>query len=828
MIARLAQVTLILVCTFLTAFAVGQNVEGLVRDKDTKKPLAFVNIVELNNRQGTSTDIDGKFILPSDHPIKTIQLSYVGYETLEYDVTGPTVIIDLVPNAIVLEEFEVLPGENPAHRIINNAVANRKLNNPEKSSSFKLDTYNKFVFSLDMSGGQQDSTAKQGGGLVRVEVVEDTTNNASDDADFELANFAKNHDLLVMESLTERKFLPPNNNYEKVKASKVSGFKNPTFATLATQMQPFSFYETYISILDVQYLNPISTGSTKRYLFNLEDTVYTGQDSVFIISFRPKRGKNFVGMKGLLYINTNRWGVQNVIAEPAEVTAGSFNVSIQQKYEFIDGKQWFPVQLNTDIQVYGISVGQASIKGVGRSYLRNIELNPELKRNEFSNIEIDFAENAGEQASELLEGQRKDTLTTREKNTYAYVDSLSEANDLETRIKLVQSLATGQLPIGPVDLDVYSLLRFNGFEGARVGLGLHTNSKISSVFRIGGYAAYGFKDKTSKYGGDLNIKINRIKQIELNVSYSYDVFEVGRAQYYGSARLDLNDSYRLIDFTRFDYNTKWESYLGFRALRHFKFHAFGNRQFRASTDQAYNYLAVENGELTPSPRNYVFTETGLGFRFGFKEKFMQTPNGLISLGTKYPVVHGKITRGLEGVLDGEFDYWKVEGRVEKSYKIKNFGRSGFEVNGAYVSEALPATALYNPVSNFGNIRKGISTSFATVQPNEFISSRFASITYYHTFENLLINTEKFKPEFVLVTRFAVGDLLAKNQHVREDGFKTLENGLAESGLEINNLHSFGATQLGLSVFYRYGANHLPELKDNVSVNLTLGFPFSFN
>ena len=66
--------------------------------------------------------------------------------------------------------------------------------------------------------------------------------------------FNKQH-LFLMESVSERKFLYPGNNKEKVLASRISGLKDPLFILLATQIQSFSFYNEIIKIGKKNYIN---------------------------------------------------------------------------------------------------------------------------------------------------------------------------------------------------------------------------------------------------------------------------------------------------------------------------------------------------------------------------------------------------------------------------------------------------------------------------------------------------------------------------------------------------------------------------------------------
>ena len=83
-----------------------------------------------------------------------------------------------------------------------------------------------------------------------------------------------------------------------------------------------------------------------------------------------------------------------MIAEPAEPVE-SFNVKIRQAYEFIDSTQWFPVQLNTNILFSTVTFGPLQMVGIGRSYLDNIQINPELKRRDIGEVMLKIDPLAG-------------------------------------------------------------------------------------------------------------------------------------------------------------------------------------------------------------------------------------------------------------------------------------------------------------------------------------------------------------------------------------------------------------------------------------------------
>ncbi|MCK4663122.1 MAG: carboxypeptidase-like regulatory domain-containing protein [Bacteroidales bacterium] len=264
-----------MIIIFLYNYSYSQNiVKGKIIDSKTKKSLAFVNII-FNNKPylGTTTDIDGKFFFKSSQKLKNLTCSYVGYErfTIVFDTIEKKcekINIELHPSAYKLKEVIVKAGENPANRIIKKLIENKDINNPENISSFKYHSYNKVIYDFELN---------------------DTID--TDSIKIKIDSMLKGGHMLIMESVTERKYIKPDKNEEIILGTKVSGFKHPSFASLATDIQPFSFYKDMITVLDINYLNPISNGSLKKYHFNIEDTLFHNKDTIYIISFKPLPNK---------------------------------------------------------------------------------------------------------------------------------------------------------------------------------------------------------------------------------------------------------------------------------------------------------------------------------------------------------------------------------------------------------------------------------------------------------------------------------------------------------------------------------------------------------
>ena len=552
-----------------------QSISGKIVDSKTKEPLAFVSISIDGSVNGTTTNIEGIFKIKSQNDISFISLSYVGYNPLKFFIADTTeVFIKMERKDYEFNEIKILAKENPAHRIIKLTSKNRENNNPDKISSYKCNTYNKTHYDFVSN------------------ILPNKDSILIDSISLKLRAFSEKSHLIMMESVTERSYLFPNNINENVIATKVSGFKHPNFATLATDLQPFSFYNDYFKILGKDYLNPITSGSTTKYFFNLEDTLYQGLDSVFIISFRPFLGKNFEGLQGVLYINTNGYAIQNVIAYPHD--KGLIDVKIQQQYQFVDNKQWFPEQLKYELHYINYPTKKTGIKLNSRSYITDVYLNPNLKKKDFNFIAVTMDPNASSKDSVYWVNHRRDTLSIKEKTTYKIIDSIGISQNMDKKLKLMEALFSFQLPISYFNIDINKILKISNYEGVRGGIGLHTNDRFSKIFNVGGYLGYGYKDEEVKYGFDTRLLFKKnSKDYFIKYAYSYDIDEAARTQYFYSK----NNYNRTILNSRMDFIEQHDLSLNFRALKYFTANVSINQSTKIPT---YDYTFSKDIYSTPN------------------------------------------------------------------------------------------------------------------------------------------------------------------------------------------------------------------------------------
>lgn len=787
------------------------SVSGKVIDADTREALAFVNIQITGTLSGGTTDIDGKFSLASKKPIESIRLTYVGYNQMTYTIPhgqNQDILIKLSRKAVDLQEVVIYPTENPAHRIIKLVIANRDKNDPEKLPSFSYTSYEKTIFTAQLDTLNLPDSVKNDSSLV------------------EARNFLSKQDIGLMETVVDRKFMAPDKNYENVKASRVSGFKDPIFVFLISQIQSTSFYKDFFKINDKNYINPISKGSIYKYIFLIEDTTYTANhDTVFIISYRPRPNTNFDGLEGVLYINSHGWAIQNVIARPAKEEG--FSIKIQQQYALIDSVHWFPVQLNTDVIFNNatLQAGNAKLKliGIGKSYIRDIELNPENIKKQFALLGVDVDPNATDKNNKYWNKYRLDTLSDRDKRTYAFLDSIGKANNFDKLAKGFETVLDGRIPYKFLDIDLNRIITYNGYEGLYLGLGVHTNEKLSRNFRIGGYGGYGFRDKEFKYGGDFQWIMNRRNEISLNLAYDKNVNESGGVTFFDENKsLLTGENWRALLIKRMNPTESFSGGLGFRVFRDFKAGVELNVNTKDSPDN-YRYGISQEG-LSVLSKQFRFTDIRAGFRFAFREEFIVTKRARVSLGSKYPVVWLMYTHGIKGLFNSDYDYNRIDLKVEKSFYTKYLGETSLVLKAGYVDRSIPAPNLFNGNGSYRFLSIFAQNSFATMRMNEFLSDRYVALYFTHNFGKLLSFSKKFQPEFVIATNVGFGSLAYTDKHY-DLAYKTMEKGYYESGFLLNNLVNLYLYNIGVGFFYRYGPYSLDLPEHNLAIKISVVFPF---
>lgn len=775
----------------LPAFSQDHVVSGKVIDKQNRQPLAFVNVVVNDGRYGGMSDIDGKYEIHAPEPIRSLKFSCLGYTTVDtlLAVGQQRLTVALQPTTFQLGEVTIEAGENPALRIIDSVMAHKKDNNPNSLDAYRYHIYDQMVITIDSSNfGTLLDTAKE----VRTISFFDS--------------LLKRSDLMIMETYSEVLFRSPDHLKQHVLGTKMSGSENAQVVYLASTMQSTSFYDETVSIAGVDYVNPISRNSKKHYFFTLESVSGAeGSDSLYVISFHPLRGSTFAGLRGVMTIHSDGWALQNVKASPDE-EGGIYQISIQQLYQKVEG-QWFPKQLNTNLVFPGLMTEMDGYHfpmiAIGKSYVSEVELHPEIDSKVFTEVEVQVHEDAAYRDDEFWTQYRIDSLTERILSTYHLMDSLTDGNNLIDRMLNItdQLLQESSVRMGPLDLNLGYMLRLSALRGWYVGLPLSTNDRFSRHFRLSGYVGYWTKLHDVDYGAEGKWLIQRQRQMELGARYAHKSVALGEFGGFDEGRGLLSEKeYRYTfyenvmtrgQFTELFFNT--------RLARHFKVFVTLGKYDKHYYLQPFNAL---------SEQHFINAEVKL--RFAYKERFLGTTNGVQSLGTDYPVVWLSYQHSFKDILGGQFAFDRVKFQVEKDIQTRYYGVSSVLLQAGYASKSCPVQESFNLLGSYELVGLYSPGCFATMQESEFFCHRFAALFLSHDFQGTLWdpNTSWFDPQLTLSTALGWG-------------FPSLTKGYFESGVVIKGLLSLPLVNIGAGVFYRYGAYAHPKVIDNFAFKYSM-------
>lgn len=791
------------------------TITGKITDTQSN-PLAFVAVLpDGDATKAVLSDIEGRFSIPDKKNMQTLVFKYVGMETLILNRDflngniGKPLNIQMHFADTRINEVTILAGENPADILIRKVVANRNKNNPEKLKSFQCETYNKLsVEVLIDNAGLKKTANKRDTSQIKYDKVENA--------------FTKQH-LFLTETVTEKRFRFPNDNYERVILNRVSGFPDLALVSLSNDIQPFSFYRDYLTILDKEYVNPISPSSTLRYFFNIEDTLYQNRDTVYVLSFHPRKGQVFEGLKGVLHINTKNWALQNVRVLPGNKL--QLPLKIEQQYQFDTiAQQWFPEQLNYEWTFAG-STG-FSMQMVGKSYVSKIKINLDFKRGDI-NLEtpVVYEKNIFSRNDSIWNAFRQVApLTQKDLKTYQVIDSISRKNRFTTFSKIFEAFNTGKTRFTKnVNLDWSKVFQSNNFEGTRLGMGLTTQELYPLVqprwWELTGNVGYGFSDATWKYGGSVKFKINQSTQTNFLLQYKHDLVEAGTLN-----ELDNTDITSRSVYARYlDTDDELSATLATRLMRGLFARLSLNRQ-TFKPNYGYNFI---NSDKTSSIGIFNFTESTFYLKYAFDEKVITFFGKDLNVNNRFPVLELAYTHGFDNFLNGRYNYDKFTFALHQSIPIPIIGRMTWRVEGGKVQGNAPLSKLFTLNQGSGFYATFyVPNTFQSIGDTLLVFDKFLTFYFRQELGNILYRTRYSAPKLSLLQNIAVGSFSNAEQHTGLN-FGTLSKPLFESGILLDNLLTvkiLSVTNIGIGggLFYRWREQGVSNPIDNLQFRLNFG------
>ena len=394
-------------------------------------------------------------------------------------------------------------------------------------------------------------------------------------------------------------------------------------------------------------------------------------------------------------------------------------------------------------------------------------------------------------------------------------DSTKIENDSVSKKEFLKQIGNGFFPTKFLNIDMRYLIKFNQYEGFRTGLGGITNDAFSDRYRINSYVVYGFKDHRFKYKIGGGFRVSKATNTWVNLSYTDDLQETGSSTFLTDKRFFSFFEPRLLNIDLFHKHITKSV-----AIEHqFSNHLLSETEFAISKiDPTYNYVFNVDGQQFA---NFDISTAKMSLQWNPFSDYEVNEDNITETKNGYPKFTLQLTQSFKNVLNGDFNFFKTDFRTIHRFVFNEDVFTETTLTSGISTGKTPLTHLYHAYPN--NITKetilqrfsvaGIN-SFETMFFNEFFSDRYATLQLKHFVKPFKI-TERYRPQLVLISRFAIGDMHDIERH-ENITFGTLSKGYSEAGFELNKL-LFG---FGLSFAYRYGGYHLPEIEDNVAVKFT--------
>ena len=470
------KILMLILCLGSLLNAQDLSITGKVKDKIDNSELSFANIRLLNSNYGTAANQDGEFELKLKKGNHEIVVSFIGYnsDTISVNLTkNINLEILLNPTEVRLPELTVLPGENPALKIIEQAIKKKEERN-EKITSYEFFAYTKGIVKTAGDLSSRDNSVTVGLGSVDFDSLKITG---------------------IIENTSRGYFEKPNNYKEEIIAQKQSANFPSSINLLTGSRVMQNFYDNDIEFFGKPLPGPLSDDALNYYYYYIKDTTAIDGNPVFEIYMEPENQSN-PGFKGSIFIKDKTYDLIKVSLNPnsSAVPVSIFrNISIES--QFSEYEVYMPIDYRISAQINYLNIVSLSFEV--NSIMYDYTINKTFKDDFFDEVVIKVLPEADKRDSVYWANAQTISNTSEELQAYRRIDSLESIpttfwdnfSFLSTRTSITENFST----IGPL-----ALYNFNRVEGHSLNLGAYLNSALNKRLYYDIDFNYGFADKRFK------------------------------------------------------------------------------------------------------------------------------------------------------------------------------------------------------------------------------------------------------------------------------------------------------------------------------------------
>lgn len=758
-------------------------VSGVVLDARSEAPLPYVTVQFGDGLAGVRTDIHGRFFLDSPDAQSAVKISYLGYasQRLEVRPREPNelrVLLQEIDKQLL--EVTIRPEkykkDNPAVDLIEQVFKHKDQNRKEGLDYYRFEKHERLRFDLN---GVTDKF-RQKWYFRKFQFVFGFCDTNQVNQKVALPFYLRER---ILESYYRRK---PASKKERLLAERQTAFedeydvdKDGVSAYLNSMYSEVDIYEPNITLLDKQFMGPLSGIATSFYRFYITDTVRIGNEQFADVFFAPKNKNDLAFMGNLLVALDSTYAVRRVemgISKDINLNWVS-DLRIEQDFTFQGTGETRRLLLNKDVVILDMKIWKnrdgRSLLATKTNTYKNYTLNEPLPDTLFEgNTQLLRDTGKVDQRSEDYWALRRhNALNTAETGVGVMIDSVKETRIYKNLTKVGMFLGSGYQRIGKIEIgELSTFYSFNDVEGTRLRLAMRTNDRYFKKIRLEGHTAYGFKDQAWKFGGAATVAFKgarprRFPANQIKGAYTQDLFYPGLgtnsgANLISSVQRGTTNRLLLNRIARLEYTKEYQK--GF---------SYSLNVQRKAISGAGELIASPDPDQPETFADAITTESGGWLRYAPNERFYQGNNQRMSISNRWPVFVLQYRAGLKGLFGGNYAYQRASLRMDKRLYLGLFGKSrlGLETARIFGQVSYPFLEIHRANQSYFFDDYG----FNLMNYFEFISDRYAMLHLNHDFGGLLLNrvpiVKKWRLREGITFKALYGGLGARNVPTAANG-----------------------------------------------------------
>lgn len=798
------------VCLNLSAQST--KVRGVVTDAKSGDVIPFAGVYFKGTTIGQSADMDGKYSIETRSPeAKILVCQLLGYETSEIEVRQGVfseINFRLVPIENELSGAVVKADNKRVKAMLRAIEANRRRNDPERKAGYEVELYNKME--LDLTHPREQLTGKRF--LKEFGFVFDYM-------DTSVVSGVPYLPIMISETVSKRTHLTsPVNDSETILANRISGVNQDN--NLVSQFTGnfhvrANFYRDFINAFGIEFPSPTQADGLLYYNYYIIDSTMVDGRKNYLVRYHPKHLIACPAFDGEMYIDASDWALKSIKAKM--VRGGNVNwvrdLQYEIEYRKVDDTTWF---YKSDKMYADFSLALRDSSNL-MSFIgnRTVEYRDpvfgEVGKIALGTAPVKVLPDANYKDEAYWAEKRSYDLTDKEKDIYAMVDKIKEQPLYMDIYTAICTIVNGYLDIGNIGFGPYlNILSYNNLEGPRVQMGIHTSKDFSTDWRLTGFLAYGFRDRSVKGGLSYERMFSREPTRKLTLDAHYDVTQLGK----GNDKITQGNllSSAWGDFLRLSPGTS------FSAVYDHEFTPGFNAQAGINLKRQYSNAFVPLVSWDGTLLNSVASnEIHLQARFSSDETVNRGYFIKKYVHTYRPVVTLDLTGSVGGLRPGDVSFLRPELSLQYRLKIPPLGVSLIRANAGTIIGRVPYPYLhFFP----GNVTAMLDRSaFSCMEYMEFAADTWAHLMWDHNFNGFFLGKipllRRLKLREVVTVKAAWGTLSDSNNGFDEsygaiarfpEGVNEMEHPYVEVGAGISNLFRLFRVQC----FWRLTDRVLPD------------------